>query len=120
MSLIKNAEHAGKMECTVAPASKLIGKVLNVMQENGFIGGFERIEDGRGDLYKVNLTGSINDCGIIKPRFSVQRDDMVRWESRFLPAQDFGVLIMTTTTGVVSHNQARENGVGGRLLAFVY
>jgi small subunit ribosomal protein S8 len=46
--------------------------------------------------------------------------DLEQWESRYLPAQDFGVLILSTTEGVISHVQARELGVGGKLLAFVY
>ncbi|HOQ26583.1 MAG TPA: 30S ribosomal protein S8, partial [Methanomassiliicoccaceae archaeon] len=37
-----------------------------------------------------------------------------------LPAQDFGVLILTTTAGVISHAKAKELGIGGKLLAYVY
>ncbi|HDP96088.1 MAG TPA: 30S ribosomal protein S8, partial [Euryarchaeota archaeon] len=57
---------------------------------------------------------------VIKPRYAIRMGDMERYESRYLPAQDFGVLILTTTRGVVSHNQAKELGVGGKLLAYVY
>ncbi len=45
---------------------------------------------------------------------------MEKYESRYLPAQDFGVLILTTTKGVLSHTEAKKMGVGGKLLAFVY
>ncbi len=120
MSAIKNAEVAGKGECTVRPASKLIGRVLAVMQESGYLGGVERVEDGRGGIFKVRLKGTINECGVIKPRFSVRRTDLDKWEARYLPAQDFGVLILTTTAGVVGHARAKELGVGGKLLAYVY
>jgi len=120
MSLIKNAERSGKLECFIRPSSKLIGRVLKIMQENKYIGEFEYIEDGRAGLFKVRLTGNINDCGVIKPRYSVKRTELEKFEARYLPAQDFGVLILTTTRGVVSHNTARDLKTGGKLLAYVY
>ena len=120
MSLIKNAERAGKQECLIRPSSKLIGRVLKIMQENNYIGQFEYMEDGRAGLFKVRLKGSINDCGVIKPRYSVKRMDLEKFEARYLPAQDFGVLILTTTQGVLSHVTAKELRTGGKLLAYVY
>lgn len=120
MSVIKNAEKAGKVDCIVKPSSKLIGRVLKVMHDNGYIKGFEQVEDGRGGKFRVQLTGQINDCGVVKPRYSIRKQEFEKWESRFLPAQDFGVLILTTTKGVVSHYKAKEIGTGGKLLAFVY
>ena len=120
MCRIKNAERAGKSECMISPSSKLIGHVLKVMQEHNYIGQFEYIEDGKAGMFRVKLIGNINDCGPIKPRFSVTRSDLERFESRFLPAQDFGVLILTTNKGVVSHKGAKNQKIGGKLLAFVY
>ena len=120
MSLIKNAEQTGKQECIIRPSSKLIGRVLKIMQENNYIGQFEYFEDGRAGVFKVKLTGNINDCGVIKPRYSVKRKDLEKFEARYLPAQDFGVLILTTTQGVLSHNTAKGLKTGGKLLAFVY
>jgi len=120
MSTIKNAAVVGKNECTIKPSSKLIGRVLKVMQESGYIDQFEFVEDGKAGVFKVKIEGRINNCGVIKPRYSVKKVDLEQWESRYLPAQDFGVLILSTTEGVISHVQARELGVGGKLLAFVY
>jgi small subunit ribosomal protein S8 len=120
MSTIKNASMVGKNECIIRPSSKLIGRVLKVMQENGYINQFEFVEDGKAGVFKVKIEGRINNCGVIKPRYSVKKVDLEQWESRYLPAQDFGVLILSTTEGVISHVQARELGVGGKLLAFVY
>ncbi len=120
LSVMKNAERAGKNECVVKPASKLIGRVLKVIQENGYIKEFEYNEDGRAGSFKVHLNGNINDCGVIKPRFAVGREEMERYESRFLPAQNFGVLILTTTRGVISNDKAKDLRTGGRLLAYVY
>jgi len=120
MAAIRNAEAAGRGECILRPASKLIGRVLKVMQESDYIASFEFIEDGRGGMYRVALKGNINNCGVIKPRFAVKRAELERYEARYLPAQDFGVLILTTTEGVISQAKAKEIGVGGKLLAYVY
>ena len=97
-ALIKlyNAEQSGKYNVSVAPASKLLGSVLEIMQKSGYIGEFDKNDDGRGGSYDIKLIGAINRCGIVKPRYSVRRTDYEKWESRYLPAQDFGLLILTT------------------------
>jgi len=120
MSIMRNAVTVGKSECYIRPSSKLIGRVLKVMQDHGYINQFEYIEDGRAGQFRVMLKGAINNCGVIKPRYSVKRSDLEKFESRYLPAQDFGVLILTTTEGVITHTEAKELGVGGKLLAYVY
>lgn len=120
LSSIRNAERAGKGRCRIEPASKLLGNVLEVMQESGYIGPFEFIEDHRAGRFNVELLGKVNECGVIKPRFAVKTDEIEHWESRYLPGRDFGKLILTTTDGVVGHNEAKELGVGGKLLAYVY
>ncbi|UCE45905.1 MAG: 30S ribosomal protein S8 [Methanobacteriota archaeon] len=120
MSVIRNAERVGRGECVVKPSSKLIGRVLKVMQEAGYIRQFEFVDDGRSGMFRVNLAGQINDCGVIRPRYSVRTGELEKYEARYLPAQDFGVLILTTTKGVLTHTQAKQGGVGGKLLAFVY
>ncbi len=117
---IKNAQMAGKKFCLVKPTSKLIGHVLKVMQDYQYINEFEYMEDGKGGIYKVGLNGAINSCGVIKPRRPIKRRDLEKFEARYLPAQDFGVLILTTTQGVISNAKAKELGVGGKLLGYVY
>lgn len=120
MSSIRNAEKVGKQECSISPSSKMIGRVLKVMADNHYIKEFEFVEDNRAGEYKVKLNGQINDCGVVRPRHSVKLADLEKFESRYLPAQDFGVLILTTTKGIISNVEAKELGIGGRLLAFVY
>ena len=119
LSTIKNAENIGKPEC-VLKASKLIGSVLKVMQDQGYISSFEFIDDGKSGFFKVQLNGKINKCGVIKPRFPVRKTDFEKWEKQFLPARDFGALILTTPEGVMPHYEAKEKGVGGKLLAYVW
>ena len=120
LTAIRNAEVSGASECVVRPASKLIGRVLAVMKERAYVHDYEAVADGRGGMFRVHLQGNINECGVIKPRFAVRRTDLEKWEARYLPAQDFGLLILTTTEGVISQARAKEIGVGGKLLAYVY
>jgi small subunit ribosomal protein S8 len=120
LSRMKNAEMKGKGICIIQPSSKLIEGVLNLLKEKGYIGEFEHVEDGKAGVFQVKLLGNINNCGVIKPRYPVKKDELDKWESQYLPAQDFGLLILTTTNGVLSNNEAKKTGIGGKLLAYVY
>jgi small subunit ribosomal protein S8 len=107
-------------ECIICPASKLLGRVLRIIQLNGYIGEFEFIDDGRNGKFKIQLLGRINKCGAIRPRFSIRTDEFEEWEKKYLPSRDVGLLIVSTPQGVLSHKDAKEKHSGGRLLAFVY
>ncbi|MDW7726187.1 MAG: 30S ribosomal protein S8 [Candidatus Methanoperedens sp.] len=120
LSTIKNAESVGKSECSTKPASRLIGSVLGIMKDRGYIGEFEFVEDGKAGEFRIELVGKINKCGVIKPRQAVKTTEFEKWEMRYLPAHDFGSIILTTPKGVMTHYEARENGLGGQLLAYVY
>ena len=116
---IKNADLLGKTSAVV-PASKLIGNVLKLLTEKGYLNNYEFSDDGKGGEFVISLNGRINSCGAIKPRFSVKLKDMETHEARYLPAKDFGILILTTPYGVMNNDQAREASTGGKLLAYVY
>lgn len=120
LSAMKNAELKGKGTCIIEPSSKLIGGVLNLLKEKNYITEYEFIDDGKAGIYQVKLKGNINNCGVIKPRYPIKRDELDKWEARYLPAQHFGLLIITTTKGIVSQSEAKENGIGGKLLAYIY
>jgi len=117
---LRHADQDGKPSVAIAPTSKLIAEVLRIFREHHYIEEFTYVPNGRGGQYDVKLSRRINSCGVIKPRVSVAHDSLERYESRFLPAQDFGLLVLSTNHGVVSHAQARELKIGGRLLAYVY
>jgi small subunit ribosomal protein S8 len=119
MSAIKNAERIGQREC-VTPASKLVKEVLRVMQKEGYIGTFEFIDDGRSGKFKIELKSRVNDCNVIKPRYSVKVDQFEKWEKRFLPARGFGILLVTTTKGLMTHEEAKKHRLGGKLLAYAF
>lgn len=120
LTAIMDNEIRNKRECVISPASKLLGRVLRVMQLNGYIGEFEFVDDGRSGKFRVQLLGRVNKCGAIKPRFPVKIQEFEAWEKHFLPSRDVGVLMVSTPQGVLSHREATERKTGGRLLAFVY
>jgi small subunit ribosomal protein S8 len=120
LTTIINNEMRNKRECIISPASKLLGRVLRIMQLNGYIGEFEFIGDGRSGKFKVQLLGRINKCGAIRPRFSIKVDKFEEWERKFLPSREVGVLVVSTSKGAMSHKEAEEKRVGGKLLAFIY
>lgn len=119
LSVIANSEERNKRECIVWPASKLVGRVLRVMQQNGYVGEFEFIEDGRTGKFRIQLLGRINRCKAIRPRYAVGHEGFERFEKQYLLSRDMGILIVSSSTGVISHREAREKGIGGRLLAIV-
>ena len=120
LSAINNAEQRRKKEVIIKPTSTLIANVLRTMQQAGYLGEFEYINDGRGGLFKVQLLGRINKCNVVKPRFPVKVKNIKDWEKQLLPARDFGILILSTPKGVINHRQAHDEHVGGRILAYVY
>ncbi len=119
MITIKNAERVGKMEC-ITPASNLVKEVLKVMQKQKYIGVFEFIDDGKSGKFKIELKNLVNKCNVIKPRYSVKSDEFENFEKRFLPAKGFGTLILTTNKGVMTHEEAKKQHLGGKLLAYVF
>ncbi|MGI0091861.1 MAG: 30S ribosomal protein S8 [Nitrososphaerales archaeon] len=117
---VYNNEIRNKKECLAIPASKLASAVLRSMQKNKYIGEFEFVDDGIAGKFKIQLLGRINRCGVISPRYSVGKNGYTRWERQFLPAVGVGILIVSTSQGVMSHNEAQDKGLGGRLVGYVY
>jgi small subunit ribosomal protein S8 len=120
LSAIDNAGSVGHLTQEVEPASNEIGSVLEVLYDRGYIDGFRRIEDGKAGQFEVELKGAINDCGPVKPRYAAGADEFEKWEKRFLPARDYGTLVVTTSSGIMSHYEARDQGIGGQVIAYVY
>ena len=119
LSNINIHEKARKQYCVI-PFSRMIGSVLRVMQKHNYIGTFEYIDDPQNGKFRAELLGNINKCGVIKPRNAVGRTEFEKWERRYLPAKGFGILIVSTSRGVMDHLEAESEGMGGRLLAYVY
>ncbi len=120
LSHILNCEKIGKQECIIKPTSKLIKNIFEIMKKNNYIGESTYLENNKGGIIKLKLVGSINKCGAIKPRFSVMVKSIEKYEKRYLPAKNFGILILSTQKGLLTHHEAIEKGLGGRLIAYVY
>ncbi|MEF8880357.1 MAG: 30S ribosomal protein S8 [Candidatus Nanohaloarchaea archaeon] len=120
LSAINNAARDNKEYATAAPTSNLLKNVLVELQQQGYIGVFELVEDGKGGKFKIEVTDEVNECRPVKPNFSVQNDEFDKWAKRYLPAQGIGDLKATTSHGVMTHGEAREQNLGGKLLGYVY
>jgi len=120
LSTILNSERIGRKDVEVRPVTKVTTKVLTLLNKFQYIGGFEQVSQGRGGVLKVHLLGNINKVGVIKPRYSIQVSDYQKFEKRYLPAFGMGVLIVSTSKGLMSHTQAKEQNLGGKLIAYCY
>ncbi|KAK2192285.1 hypothetical protein NP493_35g04038 [Ridgeia piscesae] len=136
---ICNAERRGKRQVLLRPCSKVIVRFLTVMMKHGYIGEFELIDDHRSWKIVVNLTGRLNKasichiitlavhfthllpgCGVISPRFDVALHDLESWTNRLLPSRQFGFLVLTTSGGIMDHEEARRKHLGGKILGFFF
>jgi small subunit ribosomal protein S8 len=120
MSHILNYEKGGKTTVTTKSNSKVIRKILAIMQENGYLGSHEETTDSKGNILVINLIGAINKCGAIKPRYSVKENEFEKFEKRFLPSKDFGMIIVSTNQGLMTHKEAKSKGIGGTLISYCY
>lgn len=120
MVALQNSESRNLKSCTIWPASNLVGKILQVLQRHGYIGEFEFVDDGKAGMFRVQLLGRINKSRAVRPRWSAKVHEYTDWEKKLLPAYNVGIIIVTTPQGVMSHQEAREKGLGGKLLAYVY
>ncbi|MBI4441162.1 30S ribosomal protein S8 [Candidatus Woesearchaeota archaeon] len=120
LSKIENAERIGRKTCTIKPVSKVIKTILSMMMDYHYIGEYKEVEDGRGNFIELQLLGKINKCGAIKPRSPVKKEDIEKFEKRYLPAKDFGVIILSTQKGMMSNHETKKQGLGGKLVAYCY
>ncbi|PIU02954.1 MAG: 30S ribosomal protein S8 [Candidatus Diapherotrites archaeon CG09_land_8_20_14_0_10_32_12] len=120
MIIIKNSEFVAKRSCSITPASKLILATCSLLRDLNYIEGFDVKENPRGGILEVKLKGAITECKAIKPRYSVQVSDYERFEKRYLPSKNIGYLVVSTPKGIMAHREAKKQGIGGKLMAYVY
>ena len=115
-----NAEKRGKKQVLIRPSSKVVIKFLQVMMKHGYIGEFEFVDNHRSGKIVVELNGRLNKCGVISPRYDISAGDVEDWVGRLLPSRQFGFFVMTTSQGIMDHEEARRKKLGGKVLGFFY
>jgi len=120
LKTISNAEKRGRRQVLIRPSSKVVVKCLQKMQEHGYIGEFEIIDDHRSSKIVIELTGRLNKCGVISPRFDVSYGELEKWVVNLLPSRQFGHILISTTYGIMTHEEARRKKTGGKILGFFY
>ncbi len=117
LNMIKNAKKAKKETVKIARISNLLIEVLKIMKQKGAI-----------KRYKINTKeksleitiGDISECRAIKPRFSVNNGEIEKYRRRYLPSRNLGTVIVSTNKGLMTHEEAQEEQIGGSLVAYFY
>jgi len=120
LSKIDNAEKVSKKQVIMEGVSKMIKAVLAILQQNGYVNDVKYEENSKGGKATITLANNINRCGAIKPRFKVKLSEVEKFEQRFLPAKNFGMLVISTPHGLMTNKDAKEKKTGGRLIAYCY
>jgi len=117
LNCLMNSKRAGKFSCTIKPASKLVISVFELMKKKGYIE--YSINKDNPQIIEVKIK-NINKCGAIKPRFYAKKDEIIKYVKRYLPARDFGFLMISTSKGLMDDGGAAEKKIGGSLIAYCY
>jgi len=114
LNQIMNAKKARKKSVTLGRHSKLLRSILDIIKEAGYLD-----YSVNGNDLKVEIK-NLNEFKAIKPRYTVAVKKINNYVRRFLPAKDFGFVIVSTNEGLMKHNEAEEKNIGGCLIAYVY
>jgi small subunit ribosomal protein S8 len=117
LNMIKNAKRAGKENVEIKIFSNLLIEILKMMKQNGAIKKYKI--DTKKKILKVS-PGDLSECKAIKPRFSVDKTQLEKYQRRYLPARNVGTMIISTSKGLMTHEEATEKNIGGCLIAYYY
>ena len=114
LNQIMNIKKAKKTEVLIKKKSKFLINVLELMKKLGYV---DYKVDGRELIIEIK---NLNQCNSIKPRFNVSVDKIDKYVRRYLPARDFGFILISTSQGLLTHDEAFEKKIGGSLIAYVF
>lgn len=115
LNQIINIKKAGKDTINVKRISKLLIKVLDIMKRDEMI---DYKMQKKNDI-EIKIKG-LSEAKSIKPRFNVKAEKIDFYIRRFLPARGMGTLIISTNKGLMTHEEALKNKLGGSLIAYFY
>lgn len=122
LTRIRNATRNHAKDCLVLN-SKVCRGIASILESEGYINGFDVIDDGRQGQIRIRLKYGSRGETIINRIERVSKvgcrvykkvDELQR------PLQGLGISIVSTSSGVLSDRQCREKKVGGEVLAYVH
>lgn len=117
LNMMKNAKKAKKEAVKIGRISNVLIEVLKIMKQKGAVKRYKI--DSKEKSIEVVL-GDLFECKAIKPRFSVDKTQIEKYRRRYLPARDIGTMIVSTNKGLLTHEEAAEEKIGGCLIAYFY
>ena len=117
LNMIRNANRAKKGNVEIKRISNLLVEILKIMKQKGAIKKYKI--DSKKKTIEVSI-GDLVECRAIKPRFSVDRSQIEKYKRRYLPANDVGIIIISTSKDLMTHTEALEKNIGGCLIAYFY
>jgi small subunit ribosomal protein S8 len=120
-TVIRNALMAKKENVDV-PASKITASIMGILKEEHYIDNFKLIEDKKQGILRVYLkyTGSRPAIRNIKRISRPGLRTYVRRDKVPIVLRGHGIAIISTSQGIVTNNKARELGLGGEVIGYVW
>ena len=117
LNQIMNAKKIGKNEVEIKRVSKVLIGLFEMMKAGGYID-FE-ISGDKKKSAAVKFS-KLNQCRAVKPRFYVTVSEIDKYLRRYLPSRNFGVLVVSTSKGLMTDEEAQKDKIGGALIAYFY
>ena len=122
LTRIRNANNA-KHETVDIPASNLKKSIAEILLDEGYIKGFQIVEDGKQGIIRVTLKYAAGKQKVIHGLKRVSKPGLRIYSNcEDMPKvmNGLGIAIVSTSKGVMTDKKARQANVGGEILAFVW
>ena len=121
LTRIRNANSA-KHESVDVPASNMKKAIADILVKEGYVKGYQIVEDGKQGIIRVTLKYNGKEK-VIKGLRRVSKPGLRIYAScEDMPRvmNGLGVAIVSTSKGIMTDKEARKNNIGGEVLAFVW
>ena len=122
LTRIRNANSA-KHETVDVPASKMKKAIAEILHEEGYIKGYQIIDDGKQGIIKITLKYGANKEKVLSGLKRISKPGLRVYSSREeLPKvlKGLGIAIISTSKGIMTDKKARALNIGGEVLAFIW